>query len=170
MPAISLLPPPSSILDLIRSPFPLTTVFLSRKLLAPPMKGLATYRSLTRNSASVRAILNFQTALHPPVPRSPGTIARTPAKTTRLVEFTVMLLLNLFGLQISQAQSGGAPGSQVMVALAGSGVTSGVITYNDGSGRVDIVTNQIIVRMQVHPYSPQPNGGVFSSTLADFVR
>jgi len=62
----------------------------------------------------------------------------------------------------------GGPGRDVMVTLSASGSAWKVFTYNDGSGRVDDLTNQITVSLQVHPYSPQPDGYLFSSTLADF--
>jgi hypothetical protein len=62
----------------------------------------------------------------------------------------------------------GGPGSDAMVTLSASGSEWKIFTYNDGSGRVDDLTNQITVSLQVHPYSPQPHGYLFSSTLADF--
>ena len=79
------------------------------------------------------------------------------------VKGNLIFILCLFAFQCAQAQS---PGSQVMVVLAGSGAQSGTITYEDG--RVDTITNQITIQMQFHPYSPQNNGNLFSSTLADF--
>jgi hypothetical protein len=70
-------------------------------------------------------------------------------------------------MQGAGAQSGGSPGSDVMVSLTGSGSQWKTVTYNDGSGRFDALTNQISVSLRFHPYSPQPNGYLFSSASAD---
>lgn len=80
-------------------------------------------------------------------------------KTKRIL----ILFLCFTGMHTARAQS---PGSQVTVVLAGSGGQSGTFTY--GNGRVDNITNYVTIRMQFHPYSPQPNGGLFFSTQSDF--
>ncbi len=79
---------------------------------------------------------------------------------------TLIFLFSLLGLGVVQAQSGREPGSQVEVVLSGSGAQSATFTYSNG--RVDLVTNRISVTLRLHPYSPQAEGNLYLSTLADF--
>lgn len=78
----------------------------------------------------------------------------------------VMLLLTVVDVRVAEAQSGSNPGGNVMVTLSASGSEWKTVTYSDGT--VDDLTNQITVNLEFHPHSPQPNGYLFSSSLADF--
>ena len=69
-------------------------------------------------------------------------------------------------LRIACAQSGGSPGSNVVVAISGS--LTLVVEFNYGLGRVDYITNHLSANLQFHPYSPQVNGYYYASSVADF--
>lgn len=85
----------------------------------------------------------------------------------RTNRIAITLVLSLLAPRVVQAQSG-TPGSDVEVVLAGSGLAWGIFTYNDGSGRIDFVTNRISVDLQLYPSSPQMNGYLFSSRTGLF--
>ncbi len=74
------------------------------------------------------------------------------------------LFLYIFG--ITEARSQGTPGTNVMVAVSGSGTLIG--TFNYGNGRIDTITNQIGVNLQFHTHLPQAQGYYYASTVADF--
>jgi Carboxypeptidase regulatory-like domain len=79
-----------------------------------------------------------------------------------------ILLFSLLGIGVVQAQSGREPGSQVELDLSGSGSQTYTFTYGGNASRVDTVSVQISVNLQVHPYSPKANDLLFSSSVADF--
>src|SRR5579863_6922472 len=82
------------------------------------------------------------------------------------IKYLAVLLVTIFGLNGSQAQSNPPVGSDVMVTLTGSGFETESFTYADG--RVDEVSNQVTVDLTFHTSSPQPTGFFFSSISAAF--
>jgi pimeloyl-ACP methyl ester carboxylesterase len=78
----------------------------------------------------------------------------------------VLLVATLMSAHIAVAQSNPPIDTDVIINLTGSGTQTN--TYDDGSGRTDVVINQITVNLQLHPYSPQANGIFYTSSTADF--
>ena len=82
----------------------------------------------------------------------PPDLQRPPSREITLMKtpacaLTLFLLFAV--LRIACAQSGGGPGSDVVVAITGSGTLVGEFNY--GNGRIDYITNHISANLQFHP-------------------